>query len=81
MKKRKYPRLSYEQIEKVIEGDAEAMIELVRLYRPYINVLSHGDKDIEDNVTTKLMKAAMQFNLDYPRQFACRPFESSTQAE
>jgi len=67
MKKRKYPRLPYEQIEKVIAGEAEAMTELVRLYRPYINVLSRGDKGIEDNVTAKLIKAAMQFRLDYQR--------------
>ena len=50
MKKRKYPRLSYEEIEKILVGDAEAMNALVKLYTPYIKVLSYGDKEIEDMV-------------------------------
>lgn len=67
MSKSKYPLLSYEQIEKAIEGDTEAMNALVRLYMPYIYVLCKGNKDIEDMVKTKLMKAAMQFRLDYEK--------------
>lgn len=67
MSKSKYPLLSYEQIEKVIEGDTEAMNALVRLYMPYIYVLNKGNKDIEDMVKAKLMKAAMQFRLDYEK--------------
>lgn len=67
MKKRKYPRLSYEEIEKVLAGDAEAMNALVKLYTPYIKVLSYGDKEIEDMVIAKLMKATMQFRFDYER--------------
>lgn len=67
MKKRKYPRLSYEEIEKILVGDAEAMNALMKLYTPYIKVLSYGDKEIEDMVIAKLMKAAMQLRFDYER--------------
>lgn len=47
MKKRKYPRLSYEEIEKILVGDAEAMNALVKLYTPYIKVLSMVTKKLK----------------------------------
>ena len=59
--------MSYEEIEKILVGDAEAMNALVKLYTPYIKVLSYGDKEIEDMVIAKLMKAAMQLRFDYER--------------
>ena len=65
MRKSKYPRLSFEQIEKVIAGDTEAMNTLITLYMPYINALSNGNTEIEDMVITKLMSAAIRFNIDY----------------
>lgn len=65
MKKHNYKRLSYEQIEKVIAGDTEAMTELVKLYMPYIKKLSYRNQEIEDRVISRLMRAAMQFKLDY----------------
>lgn len=65
MRKSKYPRLSFERIEKVAAGDTEAMNALVRFYMPYINALSSGNTEIEDMVIAKLMSAAMRFNIDY----------------
>lgn len=47
MRNPKYPRLSFEQIKKVVAGDTEAMNALVTLYMPYINALSHGNKEVE----------------------------------
>lgn len=65
MKKNSYKRLPYEQIEKVVAGDTEAMTELVKLYMPYIRKLSCSNQEIEDRVISRLIRAAMQFNLDY----------------
>lgn len=67
MKECKYKRLPYEQIEKVVTGDAEAMSALVKLYMPYIKKLSYGDADIEDRIIARLMKAALQFRLNYQK--------------
>jgi len=65
MKKYDYKRLPYEQIEKVIVGDAEAMTALVRLYMPYIRTLNYGNHDIEDKIVAKLMVTILKFRLDY----------------
>lgn len=65
MKKRTYKYLPYEVIERITTSDSEAVTALVAWYMPYIKRLSQGSKDIEDRVTAKLIKAAMQFRLDY----------------
>ena len=65
MKQRNYKKLSYEQIEKVIVGDTEAMDELVKLYTPYIKRLSCGNQDTEDKIVARLMGAVLRFKMDY----------------
>jgi|GEM_PF-1068601 len=65
MKKYTYKRLPYEQIEKVIVGDAEAMTTLVKLYMLYIKTLSCGNQEIEDNIVAKLIVTILKFRLDY----------------
>lgn len=67
MKQYSYKRLSYDQIEKVIIGDAEAVTALIKLYMPYIKKLSYGDKDIEDRIISKLIRTVFQFRLDYQK--------------
>jgi len=65
MKRYNYKKLSYEQIEKVIVGDTEAMTELVKHYMPYIRKLSCGNQDTEDKIVTRLMNTVLRFKLDY----------------
>ena len=65
MKQYNYKKLSYEQIEKVIVGDTEAMVELVELYMPYIRKLSCGNQDTEDRIVARLMNTVLRFKLDY----------------
>ena len=65
MKQYNYKKLSYEQIEKVIVGDTEAMTELVKHYMPYIRKLSCGNQDTEDKIVTRLMNTVLRFKLDY----------------
>jgi len=65
MKQYNYKKLSYEQIEKVITGDAETMTEMVNLYMPYIRKLSYGNQDTEDKIVARLMNTVLRFKLDY----------------
>ena len=65
MKQYNYQKLSYEQIEKVITGDAETMAEMVNLYMPYIRKLGCGNQDTEDKIVARLMNTVLRFKLDY----------------
>jgi len=50
MKQHNYTKLPYEQIEKIIVGDEDAMVALVKYYAPYIKKLSCGNQDTEDKM-------------------------------
>ena len=69
MKQYNYKKRSYEQIEKIIVGDEDAMVALVKHYTPYIKRLSCGNQDTEDNIVAKLVGAVLRFKMDYePKQ-------------
>jgi hypothetical protein len=69
MRQYNYKKLTYEQIEKIIVGDEDAMAALVKHYTPYIKRLSCGNQDTEDKIIARLMGAVLRFKMDYePKQ-------------
>ena len=68
MGNRKYPLLPVEVIEKAVIGEQEAVEQVLHHYAGYIRYLSthHGcvNRDIQDRLETKLIKAILQFQLD-----------------
>ena len=65
MRQYNYKKLPYEQIEKIIVGDEDAMVALVKHYTPYIKRLSCGNQDTEDKIIARLMGAVLHFKMDY----------------
>ena len=69
MRQYNYKKLSYEQIEKIIVGDEDAMVALVKHYTPYIKRLSCGNQDTKDKIIARLMGAVLRFKMNYePKQ-------------
>lgn len=60
--------IPFEVIEKAVTGDAEAINTVLHHYTGYIKHLSfyHGqiNRDIEDRLKAKLVKAILQFRFD-----------------
>ena len=68
MGNRKYPLLPVEIIEKVVIGKPEAIEQVLHNYVGYIRYLSthqgNVNRNNQDQLETKLIKAILQFQLD-----------------
>ena len=67
MKKSDYPIIPYEVIEKAIEGDVNAMQQIVRRYKPYMYYFCKKnwthDENLMKQVETQLIYAITRFKI------------------
>ena len=55
----------YEIIEKAILGDNDSLLIVQAHYKQHIAYLSHGNTELQDLLTSKLLQAVLKFKICY----------------
>ena len=63
MKNRQYNLVSYEVISKAVTGDTDALFAVQERHKSYIDRLSKGNADMNEQLNAKLLIAILQFRM------------------